>query len=51
MKRRSRWAFAIAILALAFGSADVAEVRAQSVEELKQRILDLERSTRERPLG
>ena len=47
MKRRRRWFFAIAILALAFGSFDVAEVRAQSVEELKQRILDLERSTRE----
>lgn len=47
MKRRHRWQAALTIVALVLGGVGVAEVRAQTVEELRQRILDLERSTRE----
>lgn len=46
MRRGPRY-LAIAIAALLFASLGVTHARAQSVEELKQRIHELERSTRE----
>ncbi len=45
--RVRRWQCAMATVGLLIGSLGASEVRAQSVEELKQRILEIERSTRE----